>query len=405
MKVRYRYRCTPTAQQRQLLAQLFGCVRVVWNDALRLCKQSTKLPSTTDLQKVCITKAKQAVDRVWLADVSNIPLQQSVQDLGLAFSNFFKSRNGKRKGPKMNPPAFKRKGNRQSARFTRTGFSIRNGKVYLAKVGELAVNWSRPLPSVPSSVTIVKEVTGEYYLSFVVEVEPDVIPAKHEAIGIDLGIKTFATLSTGEKVDAPNSKRLDRKIRRHQRRFAKRMKGSKRREAMRLKVAKLKAKERNVRKDFLHKLSTRIVRENQVIVLEDLNVSGLLKNRRLSRAISKAGWREFRTMCSEKAVRYDRDFRTISRWEPTSQVCSCCGYRWGKLDLSVREVVCMSCGTHHDRDENAAINIKQVGAGHVHDSFNYVLGGTGMERKTGSPAIPVEPSTRLIAVQLNLFAS
>ncbi len=171
----------------------------------------------------------------------------------------------------MNPPACKRKGDRQAARFTRTGFTIHNGKLYLAKVGELSVNWSRPLPSIPSSVTIIKETTGEYYLSFVVAVEPEVIPAKQEAIllrrrcanGIDLGIKTFATLSTGEQVNAPDSQRLERQIRRYQRRLAKRVKGSKRREVMRLKVAKLKAKARNIRKDFLHQLSTRIVHETQ----------------------------------------------------------------------------------------------------------------------------------------------
>ena len=154
---------------------------------------------------------------------------------------------------------------------------------------------------------------------------------------------------------------------------------------MRLKVARLKCRLRDTRKDFLHKLSTKVVNENQVIALEDLNVSALLKNRCLSRAISSAGWREFRTMCEAKSDKYGREFVVISRWEPTSQVCSDCGYRWGKLDLKVREIVCVNCGALHDRDNNASKNIEQVGVGHIHDSKR-----TGRECKTSSEAVPDE---------------
>jgi putative transposase len=218
-------------------------------------------------------------------------------------------------------------------------------------------------------------------------------------VGIDLGLKTFAVLSTGEKVESPNYSRVERKIRRSQRRLAKRIKGSKRREAMRLRVAKLKARQADKRKDFLHKLSTRVVRENQTIVLEDLNVSGMLKNRCLSRAISQAGWRDFRTMCEAKSDKFGREFVVISRWEPTSQICSECGYRWGKLDLKVREVVCMNCGTHHCRDGNAAKNIENVGVGQIHDAKR-----TGRKCKTSIEAVSVEPSTHLEDSQLTLFA-
>ncbi|WP_366514375.1 transposase [Moorena sp. SIO3I6] len=152
-----------------------------------------------------------------------------------------------------------------------------------------------------------------------------------------------------------------------QKKFAKQPKGSNRREVTRLRIAKINNEIANKRKDFLHKLSTKTVVENQAIVLEDLNVSGMIKNRKLARAISQQGWAEFRTLCEAKSDKYGRDFRVISRWEPTSQVCSDCGFKWGKLDLSVRSVLCLNCGTEQDRDINAAKNIEKVGMGHRHD--------------------------------------
>ncbi|HEY9890345.1 MAG TPA: RNA-guided endonuclease TnpB family protein [Candidatus Sericytochromatia bacterium] len=398
MKARYQYRIYPTDQQRKDLSQLFGCVRVVWNDALALCKKSEKLPSNGDLQKLCITQAKRTKERGWLNEVSNIPLQQSIADLGVAWSNFFASLKGKRKGKKVNPPKFKKRTNRQSARFRKGGFSIKAAKVFLAKIGCIKTKWSRPLPSEASSVTVIKDTAGRYFLSFVVEVQPEVKPASNKSVGIDLGIKAFAALSTGERVVSPNYLKLDRKIRRSQRKLSRRSKTSKRRERMRLRVAKLKAKLRDTRKDFLHNLSTKVINENQVIALEDLNVSGLLKNRKLSRAISSAGWREFRTMCEVKSEKFGREFVVISRWEPTSQICSDCGYRWGKLDLKVREIVCINCGTLHDRDDNASKNIEQVGVGRIHDSKR-----TGRECKTSFEAVPDELSTHLKYEQLRLF--
>lgn len=398
MKARYQYRIYPTNQQRKDLARLFGCVRVVWNDALALCKQSEKLLKLGDLQKICITQAKKTKEREWLSEVSNIPLQQSIADLGVAFTNFFASIKGKRKGKKVNAPKFKKRTNRQSARFRKGGFSIKGEKVFLAKIGCIKTVWSRPLPSEPSSVTVIKDTAGRYFLSFVVEIQPEIKPASNPAVGIDLGLKVFAACSNGSRFSSPNYKKLDRKTRKAQRKLSRRSKTSKRRERVRYRVAKLKAKLRDVRKDFLHKLSTKVVNENQVIALEDLNVSGLLKNRKLSRAISQAGWREFRTLCEAKSEKFGREFVVISRWEPTSQICSDCGYRWGKLDLKVREIVCMNCGTLHDRDDNASKNIENVGVGHTHDAK-----WTGRERKTSIEAAPVELSTRLEYEQLSLF--
>ena len=368
MKARYQYRFYPTEQQCQSLAQVFGCVRVVWNDALAICKQSEKLPSNNDLQKLVITQSKKTVEREWLTTVSNIPLQQSVADLGVAYKNFFDSLKGKRKGKKVGTPKFKKKVGRQSARFRIGGFSIKGDSVYLAKIGDVSPIWSRELSSEPSSVTVIKDAANRYFLSFVVEIEPVQVDAKNQSIGIDLGIKTFAAMSNGEMVKSPDYSKLDKRLRRKQKQLARKVKSSRRREKTRLQIAKLHNEISDTRKDFLHKLSTRVVHENQGITLEDLNVSGMVKNRRLSRAISMQGWREFRVLCEGKSEKLGRKFVVISRWEPTSQICSDCGYKWGKLNLSIRSVLCLNCGSEHDRDENAAKNIDKVGIGHCHDS-------------------------------------
>lgn len=380
MKARYQYRFYPTDQQQQSLAQLFGCVRVVWNDALAMCKQAEKLPGFNKLSAL-LTQTKKTVERSWLADVSAVPLQQSLRNLDVAYRNFFNSRNGKRKGGKMGVPKFKKKTNKQSAEFTKAAFSIDGEKVYLAKIGDLQPIWSRDLPNIPSSVTVIKDCANRYFLSFVVEVDPVYIEAKNQSIGIDLGIKTFAVMSNGEKAFSPDYSSTDRKVRKLQRKLARQQKDSKRRKLTRIRIAKLHNKTADTRKDFLHKLSTKIVSENQTIVLEDLNVTGMVKNRKLSRAISQQGWGEFRSLCEAKCEKFGRTFQAISRWAPTSQVCSSCGFRWGKIDLSVRSVVCLNCHTEHDRDENASKNIEMVGTGNWHD-----LKWTGSDSKTTSVA-------------------
>ncbi len=368
MKARYRYRIYPTDQQQQSLSQLFGCVRVVWNDALALCKQSEQKPKSAELQKIVITGAKQTEERNWLEDVSCVPLQQSVIDLETAFKNLFDSGKGKRTGQKVRYPRFKKRTSSQSARFTLRGFSMKkNGGVYLAKIGIVNPVWSRELPSAPSSVTVIKDCANRYFLSFVVEVESIQSEALYPSVGIDLGIKTFAVMSKGEKAENPSYRKLDRRVRKLQRKLARQPKDSKRRNATRIRIAKLHNRIADTRKDFLHKLSTKIVNENQVIVLENLNVSGMVKNRKLSRAISQQGWYEFRTLCEAKSEKFGREFKVISRWEPTSQICSDCGFKWGKIDLSIRSVLCLNCGTQQDRDENAARNIAQVGMGNRHD--------------------------------------
>lgn len=386
MKARYQYRFYPTNQQRQSLAQLFGCVRVVWNDALALCKSSDKLPNYNQLSAL-LTGAKKTEERAWLNDVSCVPLQQVLRHLATGYKNFFNSLQKKRKGVKVGVPKFKKKTNKQSAEFTKSAFSIKNRQVYLAKIGNVSPIWSRKLPSEPSSVTVIKDCANHYFLSFVVDIKPVNLTPINLSIGIDLGLKTFAVFSDGTQVKSPDYSAAERKIRQLQRQLARQQKDSKRRNKTSLKLAKLQNKIADTRSDFLHKLSTKVVKENQVIVLEDLNVSGMVKNRRLARAINRQGWYQFRVFCSAKSDKLSREFRVISRWEPTSQVCSECGYKWGKLDLSIRSVVCLNCSTQHDRDENAAKNIKKVGIGHCHDSKR-----TQRESKTMKIASPNEAS-------------
>lgn len=314
----------------------------------------TKWPSNAELQKLCITLAKDYPQREWLSEVSNIPLQQSIADLGVAFKNFFEKR--------AKFPQFKKKAFEQSARFRRGGFSIQQSKVFLAKIGTIKTKWSRPLPSIPSSVTVIKDKANRYFVSFVVEAEPKTEKSADDSVGVDLGIKTFAVLSTGEKIQGPDYTDINRKIKRAQRVVSRRKKRSNRRELARIRLAKLQSKKAAIRSDFLHKLSTYLVKRFKVICIEDLNVSGMLKNRKLARAIGEQGWRMFRSLCESKAAMYpDREVVIINRWEPTSQYCSDCGYQWGKLDLSIREIRCLSCGTVQDRDGNAAKNIKAVG--------------------------------------------
>ena len=382
MKARYRYRIYPTPSQKVSLAKLFGCTRVVWNDALAYCieqyQAGNKKPKNGELQKTFITEAKKTTERQWLKDVSNIPLQQSLNDLEQAYQNFFKSCQGERKGQPVKPPKFKKRRSDQSARFRKGGFKVNERTVFLAKIGKLKVVWSRPLPCEPSSVTVIKDSLRRYFLSLVVEVENEPMKPNDQSVGVDLGIATFATLSTGEKVDSPKPlKREIKRIRKLDKQLSKKTKGSNRYERARKKRAKLHAKLADTRTDFLHKLSTRLICENQTIVLEDLNVSGMVRNRKLSRAISDMGWRQFRTLCEAKAEKYGREFRVINRWEATSQKCSCCGFNGGKLDLSVREWKCANCGTSQDRDINAAKNIVAGGQSET-------LNGRGGKCKTST---------------------
>jgi len=356
--LRYSYRIYPTPEQRAALAQVFGCVRVVWNDALARSRvEGAKYPGFAATSRL-LTAAKRTPERVWLNSVSCVPLQQSIRNLDMAFRRFFNGLKGN--GPRVGFPTWKRKGGRQSAEFTRSGFSLQRGKLYLAKVGRIAVRWSRELPSIPKTATVSLDAAGRYHVSFTVE-KVDVPLKGGESVGVDLGIMSFAALSTGELVSAPNLKGLERRIGNAQRKLSRCEKGSVRRARARLRVARLHAHLADSRRDFLDKLSTRLVREHSLIALEDLSVAGMVKNHCLARAISRQGWRMFRTMVESKCERYGREVRIVGRWEPTSQVCSGCGHQWGSMGLGVREIVCERCGEVHDRDINAAKNVVAAG--------------------------------------------
>ncbi|HWE90246.1 MAG TPA: transposase [Pseudonocardiaceae bacterium] len=300
----YRYRIEPTVVQRGMLARTFGCARVVFNGAIR-CRdaayQAGEKLSPTEVQRRVITDAKDRDDRVWLSQVASVALVQSVRDAHRAFANFFDSVEGRRKGRKVGRPRFKsRKDNRQSCRFTRNGFSLRpNGRVYLAKIGEVKVRWSRKLPSQPSSVTVIQEPDGHYYASFVVEVSPAPLPVIEQEAGVDLGIARLATVATttGARRDVLNPKHLarkQRKLARLEREKSRRAKGGKNRAKSRRTVAVQHGKVSRARRDYHHKQALALVHDNQAVHVEDLNIAGMVRNRRLARAIHDAGWAQFR---------------------------------------------------------------------------------------------------------------
>jgi putative transposase len=312
-----------------------------------------------------------------------VVLQQSVRDLDQAFRNWWASLKGKRKGPKVRAPRFKKRRGAQAIRFMSHVFRTGERSLTLSKIVPVPIEWSRDLPSDPSSCTVIRDASGRYFASFVVEVEPTPLPANGKAIGIDLGLASLAVTSAGEKIAPPKFLRSAlKRLRRLQRNLKHKQKGSNRLAAARRQVAKLHATIADKRLDFLHQLSTHIVCENQTVVLEDLNVSGMLKNKKLARSIADAGWRQFRTLLESKALQYGRQVMVINRWLPTSQVCSTCGHRDGKKELSIREWQCPSCAAVHDRDINAALNIlaaglaeSQNGRGAAHKSTALVAAG------------------------------
>lgn len=369
MQLRYAFRLYPDAGQRIALAKAFGCARVVFNDCVRAREDARKagdvFPKAGELSKKLITQAKQTVERSWLGEVSSVVLQQSLRDAETAYKNFFASLKGTRKGPGLGPPRFKsRKDNRQAIRFTANArWKITDGgRLDLPKIGAVKVKWSRTLPTAPTSVTVIKDAAGRFFASFVIDTDPAAdaaaMPDTGHAIGIDLGLAHFAVLSTGEKIDSPRFlRRAEKKLKKAQRELSRKQKGSRNRTKGRLKVARAHAEVTDARKEFHHQLSTRLISENQGIAVEDLSVTGLARTR-LAKSVHDAGWSQFVAMLEYKAARYGRTLVKIGRFEPTSQTCSTCGVVDGPKALSVREWTCAACGTTHDRDHNAALNIK-----------------------------------------------
>jgi putative transposase len=360
VKRAFKYRFYPTDAQAAELARTFGCVRKVYNMALATRTAAWRLRRETinyNATSAMLTAWKKTDELAFLNDVSSVPLQQTLRHLQVAFTNFFAKRS--------RYPRFKSKRrSRRSAEYTASAFRWCNGLLTLAKMAEpLDIVWSRPLPegSHPSTVTVSRDAAGRWFVSLLcVDVIP-VAPATRAAVGVDAGLATMLTLSTAEKVPNPRYERADRtRLARAHRALSRKDKGSNNRFKARLKVARAYARITDRRRDYLHKITTRLVRENQTIVIEDLSVSSMVKNHALARSISDAAWRQFRTMLEYKAAWYGRHVIAVDRWFPSSKLCSVCGALAESMPLDRRSWTCR-CGAVHDRDVNAARNILAEG--------------------------------------------
>ena len=361
VKRAYRYRFYPTLAQAQELARTFGCARKVWNLALEARttawyqrQQRVGYVQTSAL----LTEWKRSEGFSFLNEVSSVPLQQALRHLQGAFAAFWDKR--------ARYPKFKScKKSRASAEYTRSAFRYRDGHLWLAKMdAPLDIRWSRPLPegAEPSTVTVSRDTAGRWFVSLLCECPIGPLPPSGTTVGIDAGLTSLVTLSTGEKITNPRHERRDRaRLALAQRRLSRKTKGSENRAKARVKVARVHARITDRRRDYLHKLSTRLVRDNQTVVIEDLNVAGMLRNHSLARAISGAAWSDLRGMLEYKCDWYGRDLIVADRWFPSSKTCSGCGHQIGAPPLSIREWMCPACGVRHDRDINAARNIRAAG--------------------------------------------
>ncbi|MER6176757.1 RNA-guided endonuclease TnpB family protein [Streptosporangium sp. NPDC001681] len=368
VKRAYKYRFHPTPEQAEELARTFGCARLVYNKALEERSRAYTLEGRRVSyveSSAALTEWKRTDELAFLNEVSSVPLQQALRHLQAAFTNFFAKR--------ARYPTFKsRKKSRTSAEYTRSAFTYQGGRLTLAKMnGPLNIVWSRPLPqgAEPSTVTVSKDAAGRWFVSILCQDTIRPLNPTGEAVGIDAGITALVTLSrpilgvtdADGKVVNPRHERADRrKLARAQRALARKEKGSANRRKAKLTVARVYARIADRRRDFLHKLTTSIVRENQTVAIEDLTVRNMVKNRSLARAISDASWREVRIMLEYKAQWYGRELLVVDRWFPSSKLCSACGAIQRSMPLNVRTWEC-ACGAAHDRDVNAAKNILAAG--------------------------------------------
>jgi putative transposase len=359
VKRAFKFRFYPTPEQAGELARTFGCVRLVYNKALQARTEAWTLRQERvnySATSTMLTAWKKTTELAFLNEVSSVPLQQALRHLQVAYTNFFAKR--------AKYPTFKsKKKSRKSAEYTTSAFRWRDGRLTLAKMAEpLSIVWSRKLPegAGPSTVTVSQDAAGRWFVSLLCDDRIESSQATG-AVGIDAGLDCLLTLSTGEKVVNPKHERRDRAaLARAQRQHARKEKDSANRAKARLKVARVHARITDRRRDHLHQLTTRLVRENQTIVIEDLTVRNLVKNHTLARAISDAAWRQFRTLLEYKAEWHGRALIVVDRWFPSSKLCSTCGALAQRMPLNVRMWTCR-CGTVHDRDVNAARNILAEG--------------------------------------------
>ncbi|WP_326779336.1 RNA-guided endonuclease InsQ/TnpB family protein [Streptomyces sp. NBC_01445] len=392
VKRAFKYRFYPTDAQAAELSRTFGCVRKVYNMALAARTEAWARQERVNYNQTSamLTAWKKTEDLAFLGEVSSVPLQQALRHLQVAFTHFF--------GKRAKYPRFKsRKKSRKSAEYTTSAFRFLGGELRLAKMSEpLAIVWSRPLPegASPSTVTVSQDAAGRWFVSMLCE-DPTVkpLPSTDTAVGIDAGLNHLVTLSTGEKITNPRHERADRiRLAKAQRELSRKAKsdGANRAKARR-RVAKIHARVADRRRDHLHKLTTRLVRENQTLVIEDLTVRNMVRNRKLARAISDAAWSQFRSMLEYKAAWYGREVVAVDRFFPSSKLCSTCGTLQEKMPLNVREWACESCGTTHDRDVNAAKNLLAVGL-----TVSVCGAGVRPQRSTpgGQSATKQKPSQR-----------
>ena len=357
----YKYRLKPDAEQRQYLAEAFGCARFVWN---KLVENFNSWTPENKTQKLSEKELKDQAEFSFLNNVSSVVLQQKRMDFDETKKQFF---NKKRK-TKLGRMRFKKKTGRQSFRLTSQVISNKSdmsaGLIILPKFKTpfKFIN-HRPFSGELRSVTISKNPDGTYWISFLVREEFEPKQRTGHAVGIDLGLKDLLILSNGIKFDHPKHmlERTNRAIKKVQKQLSKKAKGSNNREKCRLRLAKLYAKQTNIKRNYYHEISNYIVTNFDEIFMEDLNVSGMLKNRKLSRAIHEASWSTLKSMIQYKSDRNNRNFHQIDRWFPSSKSCSCCGHKIDQMPLSVREWTCSSCLTVHNRDINAAVNILNEG--------------------------------------------
>ncbi len=371
----FKYRFYPTVEQKIQLAQTFGCTRFVYNWALALRTdsyyQENKSLSYQDTSNA-LTKLKKEPEKSWLKEVSSVPLQQGLRHLNTAFKNFFAGR--------TKYPRFKKKNNKQSMTYAASAFKWQDGQLTLAKMSQpLKIKWSRYFTGQPASITISKDPSGRYFVSFLVEEQLSQWEKTDEKIGIDLGIKDIVKTSKGFGSGNPKYlRKYEARLKTLQRRLARKQKGSNNRYKAKLKVAKLHAKIADCRRDclgarslgrgtrpgshrFLHKLSTKLVRENQSIFTETLAVKNMMANHKLAKTIADCGWGEFLRQLQYKCEWHDRELGAIDRWFPSSKRCFQCGHVLDQLPLEIREWQCPSCQKVNQRDHNAALNILAVG--------------------------------------------
>jgi putative transposase len=355
-------RLYPTIEQQEILAQHFGCSRWWWNYALNLCIETYK-ETGKGLTQIALNKLlpslKQQEETKWLSECYSQVFQATTLNLVTAYKNFFQGR--------AKYPRFKSKKGTQSIQYPQSVKVVNNSLKFPGRVGTVKAKLHRAIEGTIKTVTVIVNPSGKYYASILTELEGDYPTPSSEGkiAGIDLGLKEFAIVNDGIKTSKyANAKHLakhENNLKRKQRQLSRKQKGSKSRDKARILVARVHERVSNVRQDFLHKLSRKLVDDNQVIVVESLHVKGMVRNHKLAKAISDVGWGMFVNFLGYKLDRVGKILVEIDRWFPSSKLCSNCHYQIGELPLEVRAWNCHNCGTHHDRDGNAAINIRAEG--------------------------------------------